>query len=195
MKDISTTSPVKTGRPRSTYIVEKKMESSHVRVDAEGLRIFNRLARAFALVLLLAAAAQQTLYKRLLDRLDQKVGAHTASMQQTSQILQQGLKRMGDATSLTGTNHGNAMMNPDEAAYPAARPHKKEAVMLIQNALRSQGFNPGDNLGHWDGTTDAALLRFQQANDLEPAGKLDRQTLERLGFKGDQRRFLQATLQ
>jgi hypothetical protein len=52
----------------------------------------------------------------------------------------------------------------------------------IQSALSRGGYYAGDPSGKWDGDTVVALQKFQSANGLDPKGKLDAPTLQRLGL-------------
>ncbi len=60
-----------------------------------------------------------------------------------------------------------------------------DRVGEIQTALTRNGFYSGDATGKWDAGTVDAVQRFQQQNGLEPSGKLDALTLQKLGLGSD----------
>jgi peptidoglycan hydrolase-like protein with peptidoglycan-binding domain len=56
-----------------------------------------------------------------------------------------------------------------------------EDIREVQEALRDEGHDPGPIDGIWGPETQAAVKDFQQANDLQVTGQLDKQTMEELG--------------
>lgn len=60
-----------------------------------------------------------------------------------------------------------------------------ERISAIQSALQGQGAFQGDPTGRWDDTTVEAMKKFQSAQGLNPSGKLDALTLEKLGLGSD----------
>ena len=56
-------------------------------------------------------------------------------------------------------------------------------VMAIQQALQSQGFDPGEADGLWGSKTEQAVRGFQQKMGLLATGKLDAETARSLGVK------------
>lgn len=58
-------------------------------------------------------------------------------------------------------------------------------VGQIQQTLTSRGFRPGPSDGVMGPSTQDALKRFQQSENLEPTGQLNRQTLNALGLRGE----------
>jgi hypothetical protein len=75
-------------------------------------------------------------------------------------------------------------------ARKTVRPHAPLAptsgrISEIQSALASQGAYQGDPTGRWDDATVGAMRKFQSANGLNPSGKLDAHTLEKLGLGSD----------
>jgi len=57
-----------------------------------------------------------------------------------------------------------------------------DRIAEIQRALARDGSFRGDPTGKWDGSTVAAMQRFQSAHGLKPTGKLDALTLQKLGL-------------
>ena len=58
----------------------------------------------------------------------------------------------------------------------------KERITEIQQALAKDGSYRGTPSGKWDAATVEAMKRFQNANGLNPTGKLDARTLQKLGL-------------
>ncbi|HKV25462.1 MAG TPA: peptidoglycan-binding domain-containing protein [Candidatus Acidoferrum sp.] len=57
-----------------------------------------------------------------------------------------------------------------------------DRISEIQTALAKDGSFPGTPNGKWDASTVAAMKRFQDAHGLNPTGKLDALTLQKLGL-------------
>jgi peptidoglycan hydrolase-like protein with peptidoglycan-binding domain len=57
-----------------------------------------------------------------------------------------------------------------------------DRITEIQQALAKDGSFPGTPNGKWDDTTVAAMRKFQDAHGLNPSGKLDAKTLQKLGL-------------
>jgi peptidoglycan hydrolase-like protein with peptidoglycan-binding domain len=56
-----------------------------------------------------------------------------------------------------------------------------ERITAIQEALAKQGAFTGVPSGKWDDSTTEAMKKFQSSNGLNPTGKLDAVTLQKLG--------------
>jgi peptidoglycan hydrolase-like protein with peptidoglycan-binding domain len=57
-----------------------------------------------------------------------------------------------------------------------------DRISEIQQALAKDGSFAGTANGKWDGATVEAMKKFQEAHGLNPTGKLDAKTLQRLGL-------------
>lgn len=57
-----------------------------------------------------------------------------------------------------------------------------ERINEIQSALARQGAYAGVPTGKWDDTTSDAMKKFQSSHGLNPTGKYDALTLQRLGL-------------
>ena len=57
-----------------------------------------------------------------------------------------------------------------------------DRISEIQQALAKDGSFAGTPNGKWDGATIEATKKFQEAHGLNPTGKLDAKTLQRLGL-------------
>ena len=60
-----------------------------------------------------------------------------------------------------------------------------DRIQEIQNALAREGYYKGDPSGKWDSDTQDAMRRFQEEHDLTGSGKLDAQSLQKLGLGSD----------
>lgn len=57
-----------------------------------------------------------------------------------------------------------------------------ERINEIQDALAKKGMFSGEPTGKWDDSTVDAMRKFQSGNHLNPTGKMDAPTLQKLGF-------------
>jgi len=57
-----------------------------------------------------------------------------------------------------------------------------ERISEIQTALAKDGSFDGKPNGKWDPSTIEAMKKFQEAHGLNPSGKLDAKTLQKLGL-------------
>jgi peptidoglycan hydrolase-like protein with peptidoglycan-binding domain len=57
-----------------------------------------------------------------------------------------------------------------------------ERINEIQAALAKKGAYDGEPSGKWDESTTDAMRKFQTSHGLNPSGKLDAPTLQRLGL-------------
>ena len=74
--------------------------------------------------------------------------------------------------------------------YRSRRVHLPKApsqtrISEIQSALARSGYYDADPNGKWDAKTVAAVKKFQSENNLDPTGKLDAPTLQKLGLGSD----------
>jgi Putative peptidoglycan binding domain len=65
---------------------------------------------------------------------------------------------------------------------PTQKAPTADRISEIQSALARSGYYKGDPTSKWDADTVAALEKFQSANGLEPSGKLDAPSLQKLGL-------------
>jgi hypothetical protein len=68
---------------------------------------------------------------------------------------------------------------------PRQKAPTPDRVSEIQTALSHGGYYQGNPNGKWDSNTVAALQKFQSANGIEPTGKLDAPSLQKLGLGSD----------
>ena len=65
---------------------------------------------------------------------------------------------------------------------PIQKAPTADRISEIQSALARSGYYRGDPTGKWDADTVSGLENFQSANGLEPSGKLDAPSLQKLGL-------------
>lgn len=65
---------------------------------------------------------------------------------------------------------------------PTQKAPTPDRISEIQSSLARGGYYQGDPNGKWDANTVAAMQRFQSANGLDPSGKLDATSLQKLGL-------------
>jgi peptidoglycan hydrolase-like protein with peptidoglycan-binding domain len=76
------------------------------------------------------------------------------------------------------------------SARPGSKTHRERGqkapdptrISEIQTALAKDGSFDGRPSGKWDPTTVDAMKKFQEAHGLNPSGKLDAKTLQKLGL-------------
>jgi peptidoglycan hydrolase-like protein with peptidoglycan-binding domain len=68
---------------------------------------------------------------------------------------------------------------------PMQKAPTPDRISEIQSSLASNGFYQGNPNGKWDASTVGAMQKFQSANGLEPTGKLDALSLQKLGLGSD----------
>ena len=65
---------------------------------------------------------------------------------------------------------------------PGQKAPTSDRVIEIQSALAKDGAFQGSPSGKWDDNTTAAMRKYQSTHGLNPSGKLDAPTLQRLGL-------------
>jgi peptidoglycan hydrolase-like protein with peptidoglycan-binding domain len=60
-----------------------------------------------------------------------------------------------------------------------------DRIKEIQSALAASDSYKGEPNGKWDDASVAAMKHFQQVNGLNPSGKLDALSLQKLGLGSD----------
>ena len=72
-----------------------------------------------------------------------------------------------------------------KAAAKGQKAPTTDRIREIQTALNREGSFEGQPTGKWDDSTIEAMRKFQQAHGLNPTGKVDAVTLEKLGLGSD----------
>jgi peptidoglycan hydrolase-like protein with peptidoglycan-binding domain len=96
--------------------------------------------------------------------------AETASSRSRTTSASRGKTRRAKSSRRSGRRErGQKVPTPDR-------------ISEIQQALAKDGSFAGAPNGKWDGATVEATKKFQEAHGLNPTGKLDAKTLQRLGL-------------
>ncbi len=98
---------------------------------------------------------------------------------QTSKSATTAKKATSRKTTVRRRRRRSSKFVPKQKAPTADR------IKEIQGALAEDGYYQGDANGKWDSSTVAALQKFQSANGIEPTGKLDAPSLQKLGLGSD----------
>lgn len=100
----------------------------------------------------------------------------------------------GSSNSATSTTHATSTKKTSSTKrrrrrstkfVPKQKAPTPDRISEIQTALSHGGYYQGDPNGRWDSNTVAALQKFQSANGIEPTGKLDAPSLQKLGLGSD----------
>src|SRR5258708_26348990 len=85
-------------------------------------------------------------------------------------------------SSTTRKSSGRSSAGRKSRKQPGQKTPTADRVNQIQTALARDGSFQGLPSGKWDDDTVAAMRRFQTAHGLNPNGRLDAPTLQRLGL-------------
>src|SRR6266481_6062340 len=86
------------------------------------------------------------------------------------------------SSSSTRKSSARSLAGKKSRKQPGQKTPTADRVNQIQAALARDGSFQGLPSGKWDDDTIAAMRRFQTAHGLNPSGKLDAPTLQRLGL-------------
>jgi peptidoglycan hydrolase-like protein with peptidoglycan-binding domain len=82
----------------------------------------------------------------------------------------------------TSTHHTRKTSKKSKRRERGQKAPTPDRISEIQQALAKDGFYGGKPNGKWDDSTVDAMKRFQESHGLNPSGKLDAKTLQRLGL-------------
>jgi hypothetical protein len=85
----------------------------------------------------------------------------------------------GSSTTAKKKSSSKKHHSKREAMQKAPTPAR---ITEIQSALARDGYYQGQPNGKWDSNTVAAMQKFQSGNGLEPSGKLNALSLQKLGL-------------
>jgi peptidoglycan hydrolase-like protein with peptidoglycan-binding domain len=91
-------------------------------------------------------------------------------------------KPAAHATSTSASGKGKAKKTSRKKKDKGQQAPTKDRITEIQTALSRDGSYKGDPNGKWDDTSVSAMKSFQSAHGLNPSGKLDARSLEKLGL-------------
>ena len=81
-----------------------------------------------------------------------------------------------------GTSHRTKTSRKSSRRERGQKAPTPERISEIQQALAKDGSFRGTSNGKWDDSTVEAMKKFQAGHGLNPSGKLDAQTLQKLGL-------------
>jgi len=84
--------------------------------------------------------------------------------------------------SAAGKAHVKKSSKHSKRRQPGQKAPASERISEIQQALAKDGSFNGTPNGKWDGSTVEATRKFQASHGLNPSGKLDAPTLQKLGL-------------
>jgi peptidoglycan hydrolase-like protein with peptidoglycan-binding domain len=88
-------------------------------------------------------------------------------------------------TSSSGTRRGPKKKSTKRSSKQRGqKAPTADRISEIQTALAKDGSYSGEPSGKWDDSTVAAMKKYQAAHGLNPSGKLDALTLQKLGLGG-----------
>jgi peptidoglycan hydrolase-like protein with peptidoglycan-binding domain len=120
----------------------------------------------------------------------QTAAAHKKSSSTTGHSAS-GSSTTGSAKKATVSTSKKAATSAKSSHSKASRKSKRvrgqeaptpERINEIQEALASKGAFTGTPTGQWDDSTVDAMKKFQSSHGLDPTGKLDALTLQKLGL-------------
>jgi peptidoglycan hydrolase-like protein with peptidoglycan-binding domain len=86
---------------------------------------------------------------------------------------------------VTSTDKAPDSMKPEKKSrMPSAGTGDRERVKAVQQALKDKGYDPGAVDGVMGPRTRAALKDFQKKEGVKDTGRLDQETLAKLGVEG-----------
>ena len=105
--------------------------------------------------------------------------------QQSHQLQVTG--QLNQATAATLGLDPNALLTVPAATAPLPPPSalRPSSVQAIQARLRTLGYYNGTADGVWGPATEAAVLRYQQSNGLQPNGQPNSATVSAMGLAPD----------
>ena len=128
------------------------------------------------------AAAQTSGQKSTTTPHNTSKGGHKSSTAQSAHTSSSHTANKASApkSSKTGTSKSSSKKKSKRVKGQAAP--TAERISEIQEALAKKGTFVGTPTGKWDDGTVDAIRKFQTSNGLNPSGKLDAPTLQRLGL-------------
>jgi peptidoglycan hydrolase-like protein with peptidoglycan-binding domain len=91
-------------------------------------------------------------------------------------------KSSGKSSAASSKKKKSSKKSRHARREPSQKAPTPERISEIQSSLARGGYYQGDPNGKWDANTVAAMQKFQSANGLDPSGKLDATSLQKLGL-------------
>ncbi|MGA9142262.1 MAG: peptidoglycan-binding domain-containing protein, partial [Candidatus Acidiferrales bacterium] len=93
-----------------------------------------------------------------------------------------GSKASRHSTAASSKKKKSSKRSRHSRREPSQKAPTPDRISEIQSSLARGGYYQGEPNGKWDANTIAAMQKFQSANGLDPSGKLDASTLQKLGL-------------
>ena len=88
----------------------------------------------------------------------------------------------GTTSSKSGSKTGSKKGRKSSRRQPGQKTPTSDRISEIQTALAKNGSFKGTPNGKWDDSTVEAVKKFQTAHGMNPTGRLDAPTLQKLGL-------------
>jgi peptidoglycan hydrolase-like protein with peptidoglycan-binding domain len=124
-----------------------------------------------------SAATKSTTSKGATHSTKNASSAHTSTAHKASTTRRSADSASTKSARLTGSRRSRKTKKVKGQMAPTP-----ERIMEIQEALAKKGMLSGAPTGEWDDSTVGAMKQFQTSNGLNPSGKLDALTLQKLGL-------------
>jgi hypothetical protein len=134
-----------------------------------------RSARIEAATLLLVLAATLLFLSLSVPSSDARTGAPLPSNPQASS------SRSASTSSASSTTKKKSKKRRSRRE-PTQKAPTPQRISEIQSALSRGGYYQGEPNGKWDLNTISAMQKFQSGNGLEPSGKINALSLQKLGL-------------
>ena len=105
------------------------------------------------------------------------VAARPASAQSSSSTAKKKKKSVSTGAKTKGKLKGRVAAKPKGQAAPTG-----DRIKEIQTALQKDGSYEGEPTGKWDSATTDAMRKYQDKNGINPTGKIDAVSLNKLGL-------------
>ncbi len=112
----------------------------------------------------------------------QQASASSSGSSGSSKTSPASAKSSAKTTSASSKKKKSSKKSRHSKREPFQKAPTPERITEIQSSLARGGYYEGDPNGKWDANTIAAMQKFQSANGLDPSGKLDASSLQKLGL-------------
>jgi hypothetical protein len=92
------------------------------------------------------------------------------------------MAKSAGAQSASSTHKHKKSSHKHTRREPFQKAPTPDRISEIQSSLARGGYYQGATNGKWDSNTVGALQKFQSDNNLNPSGKLDASSLQKLGL-------------
>ena len=103
-------------------------------------------------------------------------GVRTVAAQSSTSTSTKKKKPVSTSAKTKGKTRGK-LAKPKGQAAPTA-----DRIKEIQTALQKDGSYEGEPTGKWDAATSDAMRKYQEKNGVNPTGKIDAASLNKLGL-------------